>query len=304
MLRPGECGGLTAGFVRRRHPPSLAFSAPLPRRQKAQFSSQSTKSGFSFPPPKPSPPPFHTHTLPGPVLAVLWGHGGFGGEEMGRKGGSQLGVQARKMGCGWMAGWPGGGKRGLGWGPAPRGQREAGRGGRSHALAPCRSVLSPGQGRTMGGLLLLGAWGGGSQAGGREGAKGGAEGDARPQCQAGPRPRSDPESRYPGRGAQEHQAQPWVQWDSPEGCRAGLPPSSIGQKPWGGAGTGKGGREMGQEPPSNPAPKPASPSCKIPHQNQRHHPATAPGRVRVRVWQQRWSQPEVSESLCTSRRRK
>lgn len=211
----------------------------------------------------------------------------------------------------------GGGKQGLGGGPAPRGRREAGRGGRSHALAPCRSVLSPGQGRTMGSLLLLGAWGGGSQAGGREGAKGGGLRVMHgPSARLDPGPTLDPASRYPGRGAQEHQAQPWVQRDSPEGCRAGVPPTSTGQKPWGGAGTGKGGREMGQEPPQqphtktsitipqDPAPKPASPSHNTPHQNQRHHPATAPGRVWVRVWQQRWSQPEVSESLCTSRRRK
>lgn len=43
-----------------------------------------------------------------------------------------------------------------GLGPLHRQWRrwEEGRGDRSHALAQCRSVLSPGQGRTKGGLLL------------------------------------------------------------------------------------------------------------------------------------------------------
>ena len=39
LLRAGECEGLTVGFVQQ-HPPSFAFSALLPGKQKPQFSSQ------------------------------------------------------------------------------------------------------------------------------------------------------------------------------------------------------------------------------------------------------------------------
>lgn len=193
---------------------------------------------------------------------------------MGRRGGSQLGVQARKMGCGWMAGWPGGGKRGLGWGPAPRGQREAGRGGRSHALAPCRSVLSPGQGQTMGGLLLLGAWGGGSQAGGREGAKGGLRVMHGPSARLDPGPARILSPGTPGGGLRSTKRSPGCNGTAPRGAGQGCPPPAPAKSPGEELAQAKGAGRWGRSPPATP------------HQNQHHHPARSHTKTSVTIPQQ------------------
>lgn len=60
-------------------PTELGFLSPVTKETKGPVFFPKHKIGFFFSTAKTLPPPLHTHTLPGLVLAALWGHSGFGG---------------------------------------------------------------------------------------------------------------------------------------------------------------------------------------------------------------------------------
>lgn len=258
LLRPGECKGLTVGFVRHQHPLGFAFTAPFPGKQKPQFSSKSTKLGFPFPPPPP---------VLGPTVGEQLGKKGVSSWHRDGSGGAELRLPAMTSApC-----IPTGRARSL-WGYGGSGRKGAR--DSSHALGPCCSVLSPSQGRTKPGLLL---WPRGAGCVGRRRARWGAGraqaaplqaapsacavGNTWPHssqstlCQPKPQPWCQP--LCPGTQAGCHKAQSTALGRVSAG---GQPPEDTGQgcpcQQWpqapGGGWCGQGGQERSRSPAATP----------------------------------------------------